>query len=85
MRKQWRGNDFSTGWSSVVCDPTFSGGGLGRCKPPAGPGAEARRQTHVGNNLLKINLKSGLWIAVYTPSFDPISDVHWLVGPTVLI
>ena len=39
---QWRGNDFSTGWSSVVCDPTFSSWGCGgHCKPPPmqrGPG-----------------------------------------------
>ena len=32
---QWRGNDFSTGWSSVVCDPTFSSRGCGgHCRPP---------------------------------------------------
>ena len=39
-----------------------------------------RRQTHFGNNILRINLKSGLFsVAVYTPNSDPISDVHWLV------
>ena len=27
--QQWRGNDFSTEWSSVVCDPTFLARGLG--------------------------------------------------------
>ena len=42
-----------------------------------------RRQTHFGKNILRINLKSGLFsVAVYTPNSDPISDVHWLVGPT---
>ena len=33
-----------------------------------------------GKNLLRINLKSGIFsVAVYTPNSDPISDVHWLV------
>ena len=46
------GNDFSTGWSR----PTFfPAGGLGRCKPPAGFGAEPRRQADFDNNRLKIN------------------------------
>ena len=76
---QWRGNDISTGWSSVVCDSTFSSWGSGRCETPAGPGAEPRRQTHFGKNLLKIYLKSGIWFAVYIPNTDPINDVHWLV------
>ena len=40
-------------------------GGGGRCKRP-----EPRRQTHFGNNLFKIGLNSGLWVAVYTPIFD---------------
>ena len=31
--RQWRGNDFSTGWSSVVCDPTFSSWGVATQKP----------------------------------------------------
>ena len=57
----------------------------GAVSPPAGTGAEPRRQTHFGNYHLKINWKSGLWVAVYTPISDPISDVHWLVGPTALI
>ena len=35
----------------------FPAGGLGRCKPLAGSGAEPRRQTHFGNNLLKSDLK----------------------------
>ena len=83
---QWRGKDFSTWWSSVVCDPTFSIWGCGgHCiSPPSGPGWEPRRQTHFGNNCLKINWKSGLWVTVYTPNSDPISSVHWLVGPTAL-
>ena len=46
------------------------------CPSECGP----RRQTHFGKNLLRINLKSGLFsVAVYTPNSDPISDVHWLV------
>ena len=52
-----------------VCDPIFSSWGFGgRCKPPTGAGAEPRKQTHFGNNLFKFGLKSGLWIAVYTPN-----------------
>ena len=60
---------------------TFPAGGLGSAvSPSAGSGAEPRRQTHFGKNLLQINLKSGLFcVAVYTPNSDPISDVHWLV------
>ena len=46
------------------------------CPSECGP----RRQTHFGKNLLRINLKSGLFsVAVYTSNSDPISDVHWLV------
>ena len=53
-----------------MCNPTFS----------SGVRAEPRRQTHFDKNLLRINLKSGLFsVAVYTPNSDPISDVHWLV------
>ena len=67
----------------LVCNPTFSSWGSGGAvSPPAGyaSGAEPRRQTHFGKNLLRINLISGLFsVAVYTPNFDPISDVHWLV------
>ena len=52
----------------------------GAVSHPAGSGAEPRRQTHFGKNLLQINLKSGIFsVAVYTPISDPISDVHWLV------
>ena len=53
-----------------VCDPTLSSWDLGggAVSPPAGTGAESRKQTHFGNNLLKFGLKSGLWIAVYTPN-----------------
>ena len=55
-------------------------GALAVTPSPAGSRAEPRRQTHFGKNLLKINLKSGLFsVAVYTPNSDPISDVHWLV------
>ena len=64
-----------------MCNTTFSSWGSGGAvSPPAGSGAEPRRQTHFGQNLLRINLKSGLFsVAVYTPNSDPISDVHWLV------
>ena len=58
----------------LVCNPTFSScGSGGAVSPQRGPG-------HFGKNLLRINLKSGLFsVAVYTPNSDPISDVHWLV------
>ena len=59
-----------------MCNPTFSswgsGGALSPQRGPVASGAEPRRQTHFGKNLLRIN-------AVYTPNSDPISDVHWLV------
>ena len=42
---------------------------LGRWKPSAGSGAEPRRQTHFGNNILKIGWKSDILAA------DLISDV----------
>ena len=55
-----------------MCNPTFSSWGSG--------GAVSPPPTHFGNNLLRINLKSGLFsVAVYTPNSDPISDVDWLV------
>ena len=48
--------------------------------PPAGSGANPRRQTHFGTNVLKINSKSGPFsVASYTPNSDPINDVHWLL------
>ena len=31
---------------------------------------------HFAKNLLKLDLKSGLWVAVYTTNSDPISDVQ---------
>ena len=65
-----------------MCYPTFSSWGSGGAvsPPPAGLGAEPRRQTHFGTNVLKINSKSGPFsVAVYTPNSDPISDVHWLL------
>ena len=71
---------YGTDW--CVTQP-FPAGGLGvwgAVSPPAGSGAEPRRQTHFGQNLLRSNLKSGLFsVAVYIPNSDPISDVHWLV------
>ena len=68
---QWHGNDFSTGWSR----PNFSSWGSGgRCKAPAGSGAEPRRQADFDNNLLKINWKSGLWVDGRIGSADRICD-----------
>ena len=43
-----------------LCDPIFPSGVWGHSKPPAGSGAEPRRQTHFDNNLVKIGLKSAL-------------------------
>ena len=37
-----------------VTQPNSAGGLGGAVSPPAGSGAEPRRQTHFGNNLLKI-------------------------------
>ena len=51
-----------------VTQPFAAGVWGGAVSPPAGPGAESRKQTHFGNNLLKFGLKSRLWIAVYTPN-----------------
>ncbi len=40
---------------------SFPAGGLGGAvSPPAGSGAAPRKQTHFGENILEINLKSGL-------------------------
>ena len=62
------------GEDQCVTQPFPAGGVGGTVSPPAWPArAEPWRQTHFGNNLLKIDWKSGLWVA------DPISDVHWLV------
>ena len=73
---QWRGNDFSTGWSR----PTFSSSGSGgRCKAPAGSGAEPRRQADFDNNLLKINRKSGLWVDGSIGSADRSCDIQGLL------
>ena len=65
-----------------MCYPTFSSRWCGGAvSSPAGAGAEPRRQTHFGTNVLKINSKSGPFsVAVYAyPNSDPISDVHWLL------
>ena len=43
--------------------------------PPAGSGAEPRRQTPFGNNIQKIGWKSDILVAVYTHNSDLISDV----------
>ena len=48
--------------------------------PAGGPGRAPEANAFWQKNLLRINLKSGLFsVAVYTPNSDPISDVHWLV------
>ena len=74
--KKVRGADW------CVTQPFPTGGLEGAVSPPAGSGAEPRRQTHFGTNVLKINSKSGPFsVAVYrpTPNSDPISDVRWLL------
>ena len=56
-------------WQIRCVTQRFPAGGLGGAvSPPTGSGAEPRKQTHFGNNLLKFGLKPGLWIAVYTPN-----------------
>ena len=51
-------------WDGLVCNPTFSSWGSGGAvSPPAGSRAEPRKQTHFCKNLLRINLKSGLFSA----------------------
>ena len=65
-----------------MCDPTFSswesgGGGGGGVSPQRGPGQSTGGNVFWQKNLLKINVKSGLFsVAVYTPNSDPISEVH---------
>ena len=45
--------DTKVGGDGLVFTQPFPAGGLGgRCKPPAGSGAEPRRQTGFGKNLL---------------------------------
>ena len=58
----------------------FQLGSGGAVSPSAGFGAKPRRQTHFGQNLLQINLKSGIFlVAVHSPNSDQINDAHWLV------
>ena len=54
--------NFYNGVKVCVNQPFPAGGFGGRREPPSGSGAEPRRQTHFGNNLLKSGLKqvSGL-------------------------
>ena len=64
-----------TDW--CVTQPFPSGG---HCKPLSGVRGRAPEANGFWQNLLQINLKSGLFsVAVYTPNSDPISDVNWLV------
>ena len=79
---QGRRSGYESGGGTDWCvTHPFPAGGLGVVSPPpAGSGAEPRRQTHFGENLWQINLKSGIFsVAVYTPISDPISVVQWLV------
>ena len=72
--KKVRGTDW------CVTQHLPAGGLGGAVSPPAGSGAEPRRQIHFGTNVLKINSKSGPFsVTVYTPNSDPISNVHWLL------
>ena len=50
---------YGTDW--CVTQPFPAGESGGAISPPAGFGAEPRRQTHFCKNLLRINLKSGLF------------------------
>ena len=80
-RTQGRRSGQESEGDELVRYPTFCSWGLGGAvSHPAGSGAESRRQTHFGTNVLKINSKSCPFsVAVYTPNSDPISDVHWLL------
>ena len=50
---QWRGNDFSTGWSKPTFSSWWSGGAV---RPQWGPGQSPEgMQADFDNNLLKIN------------------------------
>ena len=74
------GTIFQQGGQAWCVTQPFPAGGSGRCESLSGtrgraPEANAFWQQY----LLKINIKSGLWVAVYTPNSYPISDVHWLV------
>ena len=60
LRNQWRIQECEKGG---VTQPSLAGGLGGAVSPPTGSGAESRRQTHFGNNLLKIGWKSDLWVA----------------------
>ena len=56
----------------------YPAGGLGGAvSPPTGSGEEPRRQTHFGNNLLKIGWKSGLWPGSPTTG---TCTTHWLLA-----
>ena len=55
-------------------DQPFPAGVWGRCKAPAGSGANPRRQADFDNNLLKINLKLGLWVDGRIGSADRSCD-----------
>ena len=83
MCQQGRRSGYESGGGGridVKTQPFPAGGLRGAVSPPAGSGAEPRRQTHFDKYLLQINLKSGLFsVAVYTPNSDPMCDVHWLV------
>ena len=45
-------------WTRSVCDPTLSSWGFGGAvRPPAGPGAEPRKQTHFWQRYIENGLK----------------------------
>ena len=66
-------------WGPQFCGALCNGetqrllaGGAG--SPPVGSEAEPRRQTHFGDNILKIGWKSGILVAVCTHNSDLITD-----------
>ena len=70
---QWRIQECEKGGRSAqVWSNLLHLGVWGAASLPTGFGAEPRRQTHLGNNILKIGWKSCLWVADYTPKSDPI-------------
>ena len=74
------GTIFQQGGPAWCVAQSFPAGGVRRCNPPQRGPRQSPGETHFGNNILKMNLKSGLSVvAVYTPNSDPKSDVHWLV------
>ena len=61
-------------FNRVVKTNLFQLGVWGRYKSPAGSGAEHRWQADFDNNLLKIHLKSGIWVDGRIGSADRSCD-----------